>query len=115
MSQTNADRNLLLGILAHQNAFITRDALFVGMQAWLYEKTTSLAELLHNQGALDAPARQLLEALVERHLHLHGGDPARSLQAVGAAGEARGDLAQMPDTDVQASIAHCSPAKHDDD
>jgi hypothetical protein len=29
------DRNLLLGILAYQNAFITREALFMGMQAWL--------------------------------------------------------------------------------
>jgi hypothetical protein len=33
MSQANADRNLLLGILVYQNAFVTRDALLAAMQA----------------------------------------------------------------------------------
>src|SRR5260370_18132630 len=82
MYQANADRNLLLAILAHQNAFVTRDDLLAGMQAWLYDKDASLAEILYNQGALDAPRRQLLEALVEQHVQQHGRDPARSLQAV---------------------------------
>jgi hypothetical protein len=115
MSQDNADRNLLLGILAYQNAFVTRDALFAGMQAWLYDKAKSLAEILQNQGAVDAERRQLLEAMVQHHLKQHGGDPQRSLQAVSSASSVRGDLEKMPDPDLQASVAHLAHAKDDAD
>src|SRR5207249_11651276 len=103
-----------LGILAYQNALITRDALFAGMQAWLYDKARSLAEILQNQGALDAERRQLLEAMVGHHLKQHSGDPQRSLQAVSSASSVRGDLEKMPDPDLHASLAHLSQAKDDD-
>ena len=43
-----SDLNLLLGILAYQNAFVTRDALFTAMQTWLYDKTKSVAEILQD-------------------------------------------------------------------
>src|SRR5437764_5552498 len=85
MSQVNADRNLLLGILAYQNAFVTRDALLAGMQAWLFDKSKPLADILQEQGALDAWARQLLDAVAERHMQQHGGDPARSLESINTA------------------------------
>lgn len=112
--QANADRNLLLGILAHQNAFISRDSLFVGMQAWLHDKARSLAEILQNQGALDAQRRQLLEALVEQHVQQHGGDPAKSLQEVSPASSVRHDLVQLPDPDLQSSLVHLFQASNDE-
>jgi eukaryotic-like serine/threonine-protein kinase len=111
MSQTNADRNLLLGILAYQNAFVTRDALLAAMQAWLYDKAKSLAEILREQGALDAESRQLLDALVDKHLKQHDGDPAKSLAAVSAVDSVRGELEALPDADLQASIVHLRAAR----
>jgi tetratricopeptide (TPR) repeat protein/serine/threonine protein kinase len=115
MSQANADRNLLLGILAYQNAFVTRDALVAAMQAWLYAKDQPLADLLCRQGALDTPRRQLLEALVAQHLGQHGGDPQQSLHAVRAAGAVRDDLAKILDAELQASLLHLSGTPSDDD
>lgn len=106
-----SDRNLLLGVLAYQNAFITRDALIAGMQAWLYDKNRSLADVLHSQGALDAARRSLLEALVRNHLERHDGDPQKSLQALGEAGFVRAELDQLADAELQASIAHLSVAR----
>jgi serine/threonine protein kinase len=115
VSPGNADRNLLLGILAYQNAFITKEQLLAGMQAWLYDKAKPLAEVLRDQGALDEPRRALLDALVDQHVKQHGGDPQRSLQAVSSAGSVRRDLERLPDPDLQASIVHLSRAKEDSD
>ena len=70
--------NLLLGILAYQNSFITREAFFAAMQAWLYDKAKSLAQILQNQGALDPDRRALLEALVRQHVKQNDDDPHRA-------------------------------------
>ena len=103
MAQADTDRNLLLGILAYQNAFVSRDALFAAMQAWLYDKARPLAEILQSHGALDADRRQLLEALVAEHLKQHSGDAQQSLQAVSSVGSVRDELAKLPDAgDVMA-------------
>ena len=115
MSPGNADRNLLLGILAHQNALITKEQLLAGMRAWLYDKARPLAEILRDQGALDESRRALLDALVDHHVQQHGGDPQQSLQAVSSAGSVRRDLERLPDPELQASIIHLSQAKADDD
>lgn len=105
MAQAQSDRNLLLGILAYQNAFISKEALLAGMQTWLYDKAKPLADVLHAQGALDGPRRTLLEALVEQHLKQHGDDPRKSLQAVSSVSSVREPLEQLADPEVQASIA----------
>ena len=110
-----SDHNLLLGILAYQNAFITREGLFAAMQAWLYDKSKPLAEIMQNQGALDGEERLLLEALVRKHLKQNGDDPQKSLQAVSSISSVRDELEQLPDPALQASIAHLSRARRDDD
>src|SRR5947199_4785738 len=99
MPPGNADRNLLLGVLAYQNAFITRDQLLAGMQAWLYDKARPLADILRDQGALDEPRRSLLTALVDQHVKQHDGDPRQSLRAVSSASSVRRDLERLPDPD----------------
>ena len=78
MSPGNADRNLLLGILAHQNAFITKDQLLAAMQAWLFDKSKPLGRILREQGALDDDRHALLDALVRQHVKQHGDDAALS-------------------------------------
>jgi serine/threonine protein kinase/WD40 repeat protein len=109
-----ADRNLLFGVLALQMDFVTRDALLRGMNAWALEKGKPLAQVLQDQGGLAADARALLEPLVEKHLAVHGGDPRRSLAAVGAVGSVKDDLRHVPDPDVQASLAHLPATPPDD-
>jgi tRNA A-37 threonylcarbamoyl transferase component Bud32 len=77
-------RNLLFGILALQNEFITRDDLLAAFAAWVADRSRGLGERLRARGALDGGRHNLLGALVEEHLKLHGGDPGRSLAALGA-------------------------------
>jgi eukaryotic-like serine/threonine-protein kinase len=68
---TSTDRNLLLGILAVQLDFVTKDALIGAMNAWLLDKKRSLGEILSIQGHLSAERMQLLTALVAEHLKQH--------------------------------------------
>jgi hypothetical protein len=80
MSESNADRNLLFGILALHLAlqmdFISRDALIAAMHTWVLDKAKPLGQILLDQRALDGDRHALLEALVDEHLKQHGNDPA---------------------------------------
>jgi serine/threonine-protein kinase len=109
-----ADRNLLFGILALQMDFIDRDQLIAAMHAWVLDKQTSLGEILLRQGALRGDTFPLLDALVNKHLELHGGDPQKSLAAVNSVESLRRDLEQFADADVQASLAHVSADRREE-
>jgi hypothetical protein len=74
-----ADRNLLCGILATQMDFVGRDALIAAMHAWVLDKGKLLGLILLEQGALRSDTHALREALVPKHLELHGNGPKRSL------------------------------------
>lgn len=80
----SADRNLLFGILALQMDFINREQLVAAMNAWVVQKATPIGELLLLQQALDRDKHALLQALVETHLDLHGGNAHNSLSALGS-------------------------------
>ena len=75
MSDKHAERNLLVGFLALQLDFIRREQFLAGMNAWIADKSQSLADILQAQGALPAQVRPLLDGLVVQHLALHQDDP----------------------------------------
>jgi tetratricopeptide (TPR) repeat protein/tRNA A-37 threonylcarbamoyl transferase component Bud32 len=108
-----SDRNLLFGILALQMDFIGRDALIAAMNAWVLDKAKPLGTILQAQGALAEDERAALEALVDKHLHKHGGDAERSLAAVdsaGAVGSVCDELRRLADPDLDASLAQIGAA-----
>ncbi len=105
-----SDRNLLFGILALQMDFNSRDALVKAMHAWVLEKNRPLGLILQEHGALREDASALLEALVQKHLEMHGGDAAKSLAAVSSVGSVRQELEQVADPDLHGSLAHVSVA-----
>src|SRR5207244_3996264 len=108
--QPVADRNLLFGVLAMQMDFITREQLIAAMQAWVFDKSKTLGDILSAQKALAADNRQLLDALVQKHLAMHGNDPEKSLAAVSSIASVKKDLAHIADRDVQASLMHVARA-----
>jgi serine/threonine protein kinase/formylglycine-generating enzyme required for sulfatase activity len=113
-SGTGADRNLLLGILALQNNFITRQQLLTAFDQWTTDKSRSLGEILENLGAITADRRLLLEALMAEHLKLHDNDAENSLADLTPVGSVSEDLKRLGDVDVDASLAHVSLARGDD-
>jgi serine/threonine-protein kinase len=104
-SRAAADRNLLFGILALQMDFISRDDLVAAMHAWVLDKAKPLGQILVEQGALQKDSRALLDALVQKHLALHGGDAARSLAAAGTAEAVRQGLGQITDPELHATLS----------
>src|SRR5436309_1588467 len=107
---SDADHNLLFGILALQMDFISREALVAGMNAWVLAKSKPLGQLLCEQGALQDDTQALLEALVQKHLRLHNDDARQSLAAVSSVGSVQQDLQQIADADLHASLTHVSAA-----
>src|SRR5262249_29586354 len=73
--------------------------------------STPLGQLLREQKALTAEEHVLLEALAQKHLDRHEGDPEKSLAALSSADPARADLQQIADPEVQASLGHVSAAR----
>src|SRR5687767_10275054 len=100
------DRNLLFGILALQNSFVTREQLLAAFDAWVADKSRALGDVLVAQGALQPAARQALDLLASEHVARHGGDARKSLAAVGPARPVHEGLEHLADPDVQASLAH---------
>ena len=64
-----------------------------------------MAAILREQGVLDDDDCTLLEALVAKHLKMHGGDPEKSLAAIGVGHSTREGLAQLNDAELTANLA----------
>ncbi|MEQ9379769.1 MAG: serine/threonine-protein kinase [Pirellulales bacterium] len=108
------DRNMLFGILALQMDFIDRDQLVAAMNAWVLDKKKPLAEVLQEQQALADDERQLLDALVDKHLAKHGGDAEKSLRSLSSLGSAREVIEQsISDAAVQATLSIVSADRSD--
>jgi serine/threonine protein kinase/tetratricopeptide (TPR) repeat protein len=97
--------NLLFGLLALQNSFISRDALVAAFGVWIADNSKPLDRILFDQGQLDADCHALLLGLVRQHLKLHGDDPEKSLADLDAAGSALRLLREVADPALCASLA----------
>ncbi len=110
MPRSDADRDLLFGLLALQTGLIDQGALFTAFNAWSRDRSRPMADLLADRGDLSPSRRALIEGIVAEHLALHGGDPGMSLAALRVGPSTREELARIGDTDLDASIANVAPA-----
>jgi serine/threonine protein kinase/tetratricopeptide (TPR) repeat protein len=110
MSSRNVDRNLLFGLLALQNNFVSREDLIAAVSAWLIDKSRELAEILRERRALADDEFRLIAALAAKHLARHDHDPEKSLAALSSLGSVRADLEQLGDPEIEASLSHLSVA-----
>jgi serine/threonine-protein kinase len=102
-------RDLLFALLALQTGLINQTQLMAAFHAWTQVRDRPMAEILTEQGALDNSCRTVVEALVIEHLRRHGGDPDRSLAAMGVGRSTRECLAQIGDAELGASLARVGP------
>ena len=112
---TAASRDLLFGLLALQNNFIDRDSLVAALSIWVADKGRPLGRILLEASALDADTHALLEALVRKHLGMHGDNAERSLATLSSFGSTRVVLAAIADTELQASLAFVATDRGADD
>jgi PAS domain S-box-containing protein len=82
------------------------------MKDWLPEKAKPLGEILVEQGGLPADVRSLLDALVQKHVEMHGGDPRKSLASVHAPRPAVEELGRAGDTDLYVSLMCVPESRH---
>ncbi len=108
MNDRSSDRNLLLGIVALQLDFISRDALIDAMNSWTLAKSRTLSEILVDKGALDPADRLVLESLVERHIARHGCNTETSLSSIEVEGLARIRLESIADSELIESLSRVS-------
>jgi serine/threonine-protein kinase len=112
----SADRNLLLGIIALQMDFISRDQLIAAIGAWILDKHKSLGQLLSEQGVLSHDEHEAIETLVRHHLLRHDNDVERSLASLSSIGQRlRDDLSRIADPDMQASLPLISSGRGDNE
>lgn len=86
---------LLVALFAIHLDYITRDQLAAATAEWIRQPTRPIAEILVEHNALDPPTRDIVEAVVARHLDRHGGDAERSIADLGAKGLIPSDLMLM--------------------
>lgn len=108
VTTAQGDRNLLFGILALEMDFISRNALVSAVNAWVLDKSKPLGQILVDQSELSHDDHAMLEAVIDRHLQLHDGNPELSLAAIGPVEVIYDELQQIADPDVQASLQQFS-------
>ncbi len=99
------DRDLLLGLLALQNSFISKEQLIAAFSVWTSDKSKSLEAILVQHRSMSESQRDLLAALVDEHLKQHDYDPEKSLAALSSLPAVTNDLRQLADPDLNASLA----------
>lgn len=109
MSNSSADRNLLIGVLALQMDFISRQQLVEALSAWVLDKSVTLDQILHQRGAVDDKTRPLLIALVDNHLRLHSGNATDSLASISSSSANSVDwkneiMKELKDKEVTATL-----------
>ncbi len=70
---------MLLGVVAVEMGFISRDDLVDALDARGRERAKTLGEVLVERRLLGGEEYALLQAVVDRHVERHGNDPRRSL------------------------------------
>jgi CHAT domain-containing protein/tetratricopeptide (TPR) repeat protein/tRNA A-37 threonylcarbamoyl transferase component Bud32 len=101
-----ASEQLLFGIIALQNNFVTREQFVASFDAWVQNKTRTLAEILEQQGALTPDQRAVLQPLVTMFLKKHGGNAEESLAALSPVPLVAPELEKLHDADILASLGH---------
>ena len=104
MGTPSTDRNLLVGILALQTECVTQAQLIAAMQAWVFQKTDLLEQILLRQNAIGQSTCDFLSAIVSEHLKLNGDDADQSLAAVSSIESMRQILSVVEDPDVEYSL-----------
>jgi serine/threonine-protein kinase len=100
------DAELLVGLIALSNGLVDQDQLANAFRAWTRGAAARpLGEWLVEQGALDGPQRDAVEALAAQHVRRHGGDPGRSLAALADGGSVRDRLAALADPELSTSLS----------
>ena len=99
-------RDLLCGLLALQNGLIDQGGLFEAFAAWTRDKTRPLAEHLVALGHLDAPRRNVVEAIAGLHLQTSGGDAEKSLSVLSIGRSIRERLVRDGGKDVESTLGH---------
>jgi eukaryotic-like serine/threonine-protein kinase len=112
MANVGADRHLLFGLLALQNGLIDQGQLVAAFQAWTRDKARTLADHLEARGDLTTAKRALLDALAEVHLEAHDGDVEKSLAAVPANRSTRASLAELGESEIEATLARVARSKN---
>ena len=102
----NSGKSLLYGILAFQLGIIDRTALVTAFNTWVKSKSQPISATLTELNLLSDHLRELLDALVEEGLRLHGGSPEKCLAALSTIGSIREELEEIGDDDLHATLGH---------
>lgn len=99
-----AGDQLLFGVIALQNNFVTREQFVSAFDSWVQNKSRPLAEILIRRGNLSTSDRDLLERLVSKFLIQNGGSVQQSLESLRSIPTVQIDLQRLQDQDLQVSL-----------
>jgi len=82
-ARPSRDRNLLFGVFAVQNHFITPAQLAQAAGAWAGDPSSGLGEVLVRMGYISDKSRELIDSLLDAQVEDHGNDVSETLRSFG--------------------------------
>ncbi len=104
MSAGNAERNLLVGMLALQMSLINQPQLIMGLQAWMQDKSKGIEDILVQQKAISAEEREFLRSVVQKYSQLQGGDLTRGLAEISNASSVEEKIGALDDESLYRTL-----------
>ncbi len=99
------ERELLFGLLALRDEYVTSSQLVAAFSEWLVERGRPLAEVLAAKAGISPEDVADLQKQVERRVRLNGGDVAKSLHGLPLAEEVRHALDGLGDRQFSVDLA----------
>ncbi len=97
MAANNAERNLLLGMIALQMELVSQESLIRAFQAWTVAKDRKVEDLLLEQGLIKPDGHEFLVAISAKFLAMHANDVEQSLASLSSVSSLREKLADVDD------------------
>lgn len=101
---TEAQRNLLVGVIAVQMELLDADLAAAALRDWTEDKSTKLEDVLRRRGQLSEDAYRLLVGLAQQYLELNDNDAARCLASLSAFGPLADQLSSLDDAEIDHSV-----------
>jgi len=102
---SSTDRIVLFGALARQMNFISQEQLLAAMQAWVQEKSRSVADILVEQKSLDREGAALLDHLTHAFAKKHGNDTGKCLASLASTQDLQRELGQFLNPDYCSTLS----------
>ncbi len=113
MASSQAERNLLVGMIALQMELITQEQLLRAFQAWTLDREKTIESLLLDQRAITHEGQAFIAAIATKFISLHQESIEFSIASLSSIDSLREKLAALDDDEIEKTLVSVENIKRE--